>query len=182
MQELFNFEGRLTKWRETNERRKKKNTISVLRSYAIFIIRAPWPSHHIYMLSLCGEPPLLTFRWSEVNVSNMLRDRDTSRVHFLSYVSHGCAFFFQAVVLLSIEWKNFLKISEIWFSYNIKTNLLPTAAYIWRVKKTCFHKLSWIFHRMFGTPSESKYKPLFSPLHIYISLQEQMPFQLLTSK
>ena len=35
---------------------------------------------------------------------------------------------------------------------------------------------------MFGTPLESKYKPLFSPLHIYISLQEQMPFQLLTSK
>ena len=93
-----------------NERTKKeKNTISVLRSYAIFIIRAPWPSHHIYMLSLCGEPPLLTFRWSEVNVSNMLRDRDTSRVHFLSYVSHDCAFFYQAVVLLSIEWKKIVK-------------------------------------------------------------------------
>ena len=55
------------------------------------------------MLSLCGEPLLLTFRRSEVNVSNMLRDRDTSRVHFLSYVSHDCAFFYQAVVLLSIE-------------------------------------------------------------------------------
>ena len=55
------------------------------------------------MLSLCGEPLLLTSRRSEVNVSNMLRDRDTSRVHLLSYVSHDCAFFYQAVVLLSVE-------------------------------------------------------------------------------
>ena len=57
------------------------------------------------MLSLCGEPLLLIISppRSEVNVSNMLRDTDTSKVHLLRYVSHDCAFFYQAVVLLFVE-------------------------------------------------------------------------------
>ena len=54
------------------------------------------------MLSLCGELLLLGSRRSGVNGSKMLRDKDTSRVHSLSYVSHDCAFFYQAVVLLSV--------------------------------------------------------------------------------
>ena len=85
------------------------------------------------MLSLCGEPLLLTSRRSEVNVSNMLRDRDTSRVHFLSYVSHDC----RAVVLLSIE-KKLSKISEIWFSYNIKTNLFANSCVHLKGQKNMF--------------------------------------------
>ena len=33
----------------------------------------------------------------------VLRDTDTSKVHLLRYVSHDCAFFYQAVVLLFVE-------------------------------------------------------------------------------
>ena len=47
-------------------------------------------------------PILLSFRMSKLNVSNMLRDKDTLRVHLLSYVSHDYALFYQAVVLLSV--------------------------------------------------------------------------------
>ena len=72
-----------------------------------------------------------------MNVSNMLRDRDTSRVHFLSYVSHDCAFFYQAFVLLSIE-KKLSKISEIWFSYNIKTNLFANSCVHLKGQKNMF--------------------------------------------
>ena len=35
--------------------------------------------------------------------SQELRDTDTSKVHLLRYVSHDCAFFYQAVVLLFVE-------------------------------------------------------------------------------